>query len=512
MGNLRKIETELQDCYIIEPKKYPDERGHYQAWYIDEELEELEITTNTFAQCSDSVSSKGTLRGLHYQHDPFCQAKFVRCPRGAIVDVVVDLRKDSPTYKKWLKVELNEENLRMLYVPRGFAHGYICLKDNSLMQYAIDNHYRYGKYQNYMQAVDKTGLVKGFEDGIRWDDPEIGIDWELDKYDIDKPLMKEDDLKRHTLSEYTPEFYMKKRYLITGFRGQLGYDVVRELNSRGIYDILALDVEDVDITKRRLVEKIIFEYNPEYVIHCAAYTAVDKAEECEDICRKVNFEGTRNIAEACRRTGAKMVYISTDYVFDGTLENGETYKVTDTPNPKNVYGVTKLEGEKAALENPLTYVIRTAWVFGKNGNNFIKTMLKLSEQYPEVTVVNDQIGTPTYTVDLAKYIVDLIGTEYYGIHHFTNSGKCSWAEFAAYILKDTNTKVKGVTTEEYYAPKYAAAAEEGKELHIAYRPKYSVLDKSLNQEQGFGEPQTWQEATDAYIEEIGYQKKLGSIE
>lgn len=487
---MKKIETKLKDCYIIEPDKFGDERGYYSPFFIEEQNIEQNLTMKTIAQGARSESRKGTVRGLHFQEDPLCQAKLVECLTGGVLDVVVDLRKDSPSYKKWISVELTPENGRQLYVPRGFAHGFVSLKDNTLFQYLVDNDYK-----------------PSHENGISWDDPEIGIDWQFEKYGIEKITLNDKDQVRKGISEVNPNFYMHKRYLVTGCKGQLGFDIVRELNKRGIYDILALDVDDMDITNKRIVDKIIGEYKPEYVFHCAAYTAVDKAEENEEIAYKINVDGTRNIANACRNINSKLIYISTDYVFDGKQKENESYKPDDEVNPLSVYGKTKYLGELAALENPKTFVVRTAWVFGLNGNNFVKTMLKLSENHDSLNVVSDQIGSPTYTVDLAKLLVDMSETDKYGIYHGTNSGYTSWAEFADYILKDTDTKVNYVTTEEYYKPQYEKATSEGKTLNIATRPLISKLDKSKLVESGFCELPDWHEAVDNYKKELQKRKK-----
>ena len=488
---MKKIETKLKDCYIIEPDKFGDERGYYSPFFIEEKNAKEGLTMKTIAQGARSKSRKGTVRGLHFQEDPLCQAKLVECLTGGVLDVVVDLRKDSPSYKKWISVELTPENGRQLYVPRGFAHGFVSLKDNTLFQYLVDNDYK-----------------PSHENGISWDDPEIGIDWQFEKYGVEKPILNDNDQVRKGISEVNPNFYMHKRYLVTGCKGQLGFDIVRELNKRGIYDILALDVDDMDITNKRIVDKIINEYKPEYVFHCAAYTAVDKAEENEEIAYKINVDGTKNIANECRNINSKLIYISTDYVFDGKQKENESYKPDDEVNPLSVYGKTKYLGELAALENPKTFVVRTAWVFGLNGNNFVKTMLKLSENHDSLNVVSDQIGSPTYTVDLAKLLVDMSETDKYGIYHGTNSGYTSWAEFADYILKDTDTKVNYVTTEEYYKPQYEKAASEGKTLNIATRPLVSKLDKSKLVENDFNELQDWHQAVDDYKKELQKRKKV----
>lgn len=290
------------------------------------------------------------------------------------------------------------------------------------------------------------------------------------------------------------------RYLVTGVKGQLGYDIVRELKKRGLTDIIALDKDDMDITDKEQVNSVIKEYNPDVIYHCAAWTAVDKAESMEDIVRKVNVDGVRNITEASIEVDAKLFYISTDYVFDGTKDG--LYTELDEANPKSVYGLTKYLGELEAMKNPKHFITRISWVFGINGNNFIKTMLKLSENHEMLTVVDDQIGSPTYTVDLAKVLVDMADTEKYGLYHVNNDGYCSWAEFAKYIMESNNKKtfIKPVTTEEYY---------EGKDMsQIAYRPRNSKLSKQKLIENGFDMLPDWHDAVDRYNIELEETKIL----
>lgn len=296
------------------------------------------------------------------------------------------------------------------------------------------------------------------------------------------------------------------KYLVTGVRGQLGYDVVKELRSRGINDIFEANSSNMDITDEVSVDKVIDSYKPDVIVHCAAYTAVDKAEEDVDKAYLINALGTVNIVSAAKRNDSKLIYISTDYVFDGTKPLDETYKPTDKANPQNIYGKSKYLGEQIARIYDKTFVVRTSWVFGINGKNFVKTMRTLSEKYKELTVVNDQFGSPTYTVDLAKLLVDMSLTDKYGTYHANNGGYCDWATFASYILNDTNTIVKPVSTEEYYAPQYEKAEKEGRELHIAYRPRNSKLSKDCLTEAGFELLPSWEDATDRYIEELETQK------
>ena len=213
------------------------------------------------------------------------------------------------------------------------------------------------------------------------------------------------------------------KVLVTGVKGQLGYDVVRELEKRQI-EAVGVDVEEMDITDAAQVETVIRNVNPDAVIHCAAYTAVDAAEDNEELCRRVNAQGTENVAKVCQEMDLKMMYISTDYVFDG--QGTRPWEPDDERDPLNVYGQTKYEGE-LAVEKYVEkfFIVRIAWVFGVNGKNFIKTMLNLGKTHDKLTVVNDQTGSPTYTYDLARLLADMIQTDKYGRYHATNEGICT---------------------------------------------------------------------------------------
>ncbi|MCM1506130.1 MAG: dTDP-4-dehydrorhamnose reductase [Ruminococcus flavefaciens] len=290
---------------------------------------------------------------------------------------------------------------------------------------------------------------------------------------------------------------------VTGVGGQLGYDVVNELKKRG-YEAVGSDILDdtatdckyikLDITDSEEVEKIISEVRPDIVIHCAAWTAVDLAEDEENIpkVQAVNADGTRNIAEVCKKIDCKMIYISTDYVFNG--QGTEPWQPDCKEySPLCVYGQTKLDGELAVSSILDKYfIVRIAWVFGVNGKNFIKTMLNVGKKYDTVRVVNDQIGTPTYTYDLARLIVDMAETEKYGYYHATNEGGyISWYDFACEIFRQAGymTEVVPVTTAEYGLSK-------------AIRPFNSRLDKSKLAENGFAPLPTWQDALSRYLKEI----------
>lgn len=275
------------------------------------------------------------------------------------------------------------------------------------------------------------------------------------------------------------------RILVTGVKGQLGYDVVNELTKRGI-EAIGVDIEEMDITDPVSVDKVIKDAAPDAVIHCAAYTAVDAAEENEELCRKVNAEGPQNIANVCKELDIKMVQISTDYVFGG--EGTHFWRPEDACEPQSVYGRTKYDGE-LAVRNTLEkyFIVRIAWVFGINGKNFVKTMLNLAKTHDTIRVVNDQFGSPTYTYDLARLLVDMVLTDKYGIYHATNEGTCSWYEFACSIFKEAGVDVNviPVTTAEYGAK--------------AKRPANSRMDNNKLTENGFEKLPAWQDALARYV-------------
>lgn len=265
--------------------------------------------------------------------------------------------------------------------------------------------------------------------------------------------------------------------LVTGSNGQLGYDVIRELKNRKI-DCIGSIRSDFDLTDYEDTKNYILKIKPECIIHCAAYTNVNKAEDEKELCYKVNVDGTENIAKVCSKLNAKMIYISTDYVFDGT-KDGE-YEVDDTPNPLSVYGKSKYEGELKVKENLEKYfIVRTSWVFGSHGNNFVKTMLKLGKEKERIDVVCDQIGSPTYTVDLAKLLCDMALSDKYGTYHATNEGFCSWAEFAEEIMKQAglNCKINKIKSDEYKSK--------------AVRPLNSKLSKKIVLKNGFKSLPKW---------------------
>ncbi len=290
---------------------------------------------------------------------------------------------------------------------------------------------------------------------------------------------------------------LDSKIIVTGVNGQLGFDVVNELKSRGYRNVLGIDIQDLDITDAKAVDAFINKYKPAVVMHNAAWTAVDKAEEFKDKVFSVNSYGTKNIAEACKKVDAAMVYISTDYVFDG--KGTEPFEVDSPKNGLSIYGQSKLLGETFVQQTlGKHFIVRISWAFGVNGNNFVKTMLKLGKTHPELNVVADQIGSPTYTFDLARLLVDMIETDKYGVYHATNEGFCSWADFAEAIFKEAhlNVKVNHVSSEEY----------KRINPNQAERPLNSRMSKSSLTKAGLIHLPPWQDALKRYVAEL---KKRG---
>lgn len=277
------------------------------------------------------------------------------------------------------------------------------------------------------------------------------------------------------------------KLLVTGVKGQLGHDIVNECKKRNI-EAIGVDVEEMDITDSKKVEEIIKSGNYDAIVHCAAWTAVDKAEDEVEACTKVNVDGTKNIAKVCKELDIPMMYFSTDYVFDG--QGDQPWNEYDKRNPLNVYGQTKYEGELAVEALEKHFIVRIAWVFGVNGNNFIKTMLRLGKERGAVSVVNDQIGSPTYTYDLSILAVDMILTDKYGTYHATNEGLCSWYEFACEIFKQAKMDVEVTPVDSNAFPAKAK------------RPSNSKMSKEMLDKNGFKRLPTWQDALGRYLEKI----------
>lgn len=282
------------------------------------------------------------------------------------------------------------------------------------------------------------------------------------------------------------------KVLVTGVAGQLGYDVVKVLQDRKI-EAVGVDIADFDLTDRAAVLDYVKKVSPSCIVHCAAYTAVDRAEDDQEKAYAVNVMGTRHIALAAKELNSKLMYISTDYVFDG--EKKEPYNANDSKNPLGVYGSTKYLGEgECRSQVQKFFIVRLSWVFGKNGGNFVKTMLRLSETKDEITVVSDQIGSPTYTPDAARIICDMIATEKYGVYHVSNEGYCSWYEFASEIMRlaGRSTVIKPITAAEYRAR--------------TKRPTNSCFSKKELDANGFARLPHWKDALDRYLTEIEAHK------
>lgn len=292
------------------------------------------------------------------------------------------------------------------------------------------------------------------------------------------------------------------KVLVTGVKGQLGYDLMKELKKRG-HTAVGVDVDDMDITDAQAVERVLKTVLPDIVIHCAAWTAVDLAEDPSnrDAVYNVNVRGTEHIARVCKQLSCKMIYISTEYVFDGT--GTRPWIPEDLPNPLNVYAQTKYEGE-LAVKNALAqyYIVRISWFFGVNGKNFVKTMLQLGKTKDTITVVNDQIGSPTYSCDLAKLLVDMAETDKYGIYHASNEGNyISWYDFACEIMRQAaayNPIYEKVSVVPVDSSSYPAKAK---------RPSNSRMDKSKLSENGFSLLPVWQDALARYLAEIAQEIK-----
>lgn len=280
------------------------------------------------------------------------------------------------------------------------------------------------------------------------------------------------------------------KLLVTGVKGQLGYDVVKELERRG-HEAVGVDIEEMDITDENQVRDVWREVMPDGVVHCAAYTAVDRAEDEVEKCRMINVTGTENVAKVCREYNGKMMYISTDYIFPG--DGTRPWEPQDEKNPLNVYGQTKYEGEqilKKYLEK--YFIVRISWVFGKNGGNFVKTMLRLGKENGKVNVVDDQIGSPTYTFDLSRLLVDMMETGKYGEYHATNEGVCSWYEFAVEIFRQAGLSVEVTPV--------ATSAFPSK----AKRPANSRMSKERLTKNGFTLLPDWKDAIGRYLKEIEF--------
>ena len=460
-------EIEIEGIKIIKSKIFGDNRGFFLESYSKRKFEKLGIV-NEFVQDNHSKSKKGVLRGLHFQ-TKHPQGKLIRVIKGRIYDIVVDIRKESSTYGKYFGIELSEADKTMLYIPRGFAHGFLTLEDDTEIEYKCDDFY----YPQY-------------ESGIMYDDKDLNIEWKLEEYGIIELTLSEKDKKHQSFKEYT-ESYQGEYILLTGANGQLGQDFQKLFDRLGI-KYIATDYQELDITNKEKVKEYIDNNNFTIVINCAAYNNVDKAEEEVEKCYALNAYAPKNLAEICKEKNIIFVTYSTDFVFDGEKEI--PYTEEDIPNSLSIYSKAKLEGEKYSLEYEKTFLIRTSWVFGMGNNNFCKQVINWSKDRDILKIVDDQTSSPTYSKDLAEFSWDLIQTDKFGLYHFSNSGEASKYEQAEYILKKIgwNGKLERAKTVDFPLK--------------AKRAKYSKLDSSKIERAVNKKIPHWKEGIDRFLEEL----------
>ncbi len=414
------IETKLPGVFIIKQKRFDDNRGWFMETY-NKTKSDIQ-----FDSVQDNVSfteKAGTIRGMHLQAFEHSQGKIVTCVRGKILDVVVDLRKNSPTYLQKIEVELSEDNHYQLVIPRGFAHGFQTLTDNVMFMYKCDNAYN-KESERCIHYLDKT----------------LDIHWPIKDVTI-----SEKDNNGLSFEEYNNSL---TKILITGGSGLLGSALKKYLESKK-YTVYTPSSSEMNITDSLSVNCYIYKHQPDIVIHCAAYTNVNGAEKEREKCNLVNVVGTANISRICKLLHTKLAYISTEYVFDGTKEG--FYLPSDYPNPVNHYGFTKELGEKIVRELPQHYIIRTSWLYDNYGNCFPSKIVDLASRKKSLTVVDDQIGSPTYVEDLAQGIEQVIKTDDYGTYHLTNKDYCSFYELAKKVceIKGLDVEIKPISTEEF---------------------------------------------------------------
>lgn len=414
------IKTEIPGVLLIKTQKFEDNRG----WFMETYNESKHLFS--FNDVQDNVSftkNKGTIRGMHLQIKDSAQGKIVTCLKGKILDVVYDLREDSPTYLQKASFELSDENNYLLLIPRGLAHGFQTLSDNVIFMYKCDNVYNKSS-ERCISYLDKT----------------LNMDWP-----IKDVIVSEKDKLGLTTDEYNNSL---KKVLLIGASGLLGSALKEELENLK-YNVLTPTHTELDITKDFMLDQYFIKNKPDIVINCAAYTNVNKAETESRLCNLINVIGTNNIVNACKITGSKLVYLSTEYVFDGKKQS--PYVPNDETNPLNVYGYTKMLGENIVKDLEEHYIIRTSWLYDNYGNGFPQKIINLANSHKEITVVNDQIGSPTYVKDLAKGITKIISTNNYGIYHLTNKGYCSFYDLANKVkeLQNLDLTITPISSEEY---------------------------------------------------------------
>lgn len=469
---MNKFEIEkiiFEDIKLIRPTIFQDERGFFLESFNFEEFKKIGIEEK-FVQDNHSKSKRGVLRGLHFQ-TKHSQGKLIRVIRGAIYDIVVDIRKESSTYGKWYGIELNSLDKKMLYIPKGFAHGFLTLEDDTEIEYKCTDFY----YPQY-------------ESGIIYNDKDLNIDWKLKEYGIKELTLSEKDKRNQTFREYT-ENYLGDYVLLTGANGQLGQDFQKLFKSLGVRYV-ATDCKELDITDRKIVEMYIDSNNFSIIINCAAYNDVDRAEIEMEKCFALNTYAPKNLSEICKEKNIIFVTYSTDFVFDGEKEI--PYTEDDIANPLSIYSKSKLMGEKYSLKYEKSFVIRTSWLFGMGNNNFCKQVINWSKGRDILKIVDDQISSPTYSKDLAEFSWDLIQTDKYGLYHLSNTGEASKYEQAKYILKKIGWcgRLERVKTEDFPLK--------------AKRAKYSKLDSSKLEKVIDKKIPHWKDGVDRFLTEYSF--------
>lgn len=470
MAKLKKQEIELEGVFIIEPTVFQDDRGFFFESYNREEFEKMGIKEN-FVQDNHSKSKKGVLRGLHFQKR-VAQGKLIRVVKGAIYDVVVDIRKNSETYGRWYGIELSEKNKKMLYIPKGFAHGFLSLEDDTEIFYKCSERY-----------------LPECEMGIIYDDKTLNIDWNFEKYDIEEIILSEKDRNHKRFSEVMED--MKENILITGANGQLGSEFKELFDKRGI-NYISTDYNELDVTQFEEVEKFLEKNKVKILINCAAYNEVDKAEIEEESCRLLNFEVPKKLSEICKKKNIILVSYSTDFVFDGEKEI--PYVEDDRAIPLSKYGKAKYFGEIEVLKNNRTYMIRTSWLYSIRSKNFCKQLLEWAKKYKSIKIVDDQLSSPTYAKDLAIFSWELLQKEQFGLYHFSNNGEASKYEQAEYLLKKIGWtgRLERAKTDEFYP--------------LAKRPRYSKLDSSKIEGVLKMKIPHWKDGIDRFLKELEGKK------
>ena len=472
---MKIVKTTIPDVLLFEPKVFGDERGFFMETFRQSIFSDLNIDVN-FVQDNHSASCKNVLRGLHYQiKHP--QGKLVRVTMGEIYDVAVDLRKSSATFGHHIGVNLSASNKRMLWVPPGFAHGFLVLSEQAEFIYKCTDYYK-----------------PEYERSLLWSDPTLAINWPLEHGQ--KPGLSEKDFSGSLFAD-AEIFFVK--VVVTGVSGQLGCSLLDTVPEA--IDVIGLSRLAIDFSSLGSIQNALSEAKPDAVINAAAYTAVDAAESDSSLAFSVNAEAVKELACYCGAEDIPLIQVSTDFVFDGNKSS--PYQPLDETNPLGVYGHSKLQGERYAAEFcSQSYIVRTGWLYSEYGNNFVKTMLRLAKEREHLGVVADQVGSPTYALNLAKMIWCLLAKlPDSQVFHYSDAGIASWYDLsimAFYFAKKHGLlsvipDVKPLATADYPT--------------AAIRPSYSVLDKQLTWNKLGFEPIHWHYSLNEMIENF---KKLES--